>query len=106
MWKARLVGYQRMSSEFKTSSDENAPIFHEVLADASIWKRIVSDNNAMALEAGIIACQDLVEYGGPNAGKRYELDAPHLSCMILWGRLVERQRLLTRALCCLGHVNL
>ena len=60
-----------MAKEFSTSPDEQSPCFRPWLNDPSIWKKIVTDTNAVAQEAGLGALCKFVEFGGSNAGIKY-----------------------------------
>jgi protein STU2 len=60
-----------MAKEFATSPDEGAPCFRPWLNDPTVWKKIVTDSNAVAQEAGLGALSNFIEFGGQNAALKY-----------------------------------
>jgi protein STU2 len=60
-----------MAKEFTSSPDEQASCFRPWLNDPSVWKKIVTDTNAVAQEAGVNALCKFIEFGGPNAASKY-----------------------------------
>jgi len=60
-----------MAKEFATSPDEGAPCFRPWLNDPTVWKKIVTDTNAVAQEAGLAALSNFIEFGGQNAALKY-----------------------------------
>lgn len=60
-----------MAKDFATSPDEQAPCFRPWLNDPTVWRKIVTDSNAVAQEAGIGALCKFIEYGGTNAAHKY-----------------------------------
>ncbi|KAK9468280.1 armadillo-type protein [Lipomyces arxii] len=67
IWKVRLAAYEEMTKQFVTSGSEQDPCFRQFLNDPAIYKKIVSDSNVAAQEAGITSLVAILQYGGQNA---------------------------------------
>ncbi|CAG2116067.1 unnamed protein product, partial [Medioppia subpectinata] len=67
-WKARLSGYESLTSLFQTLDDEKSP---EFVKYAPIVKKLVVDSNAAAQEKGLAAVLAFVE-NYATAGKYVE----------------------------------
>ncbi|EMR08510.1 hypothetical protein PNEG_02993 [Pneumocystis murina B123] len=67
LWKVRLEAYEEMSKLFSISTSEQDPIFRSFLLDIGLWKRICTDSNVFAQEAGIKALKDFLEFCGKEA---------------------------------------
>ncbi|KAK9245867.1 armadillo-type protein [Lipomyces tetrasporus] len=70
IWKVRLAAYDEMAKQFTTSPSDNDPCFRPFLSDPAIYKKIVTDSNVAAQEAGITSLVACLQYGGPNACQR------------------------------------
>ncbi|KAK9236260.1 armadillo-type protein [Lipomyces kononenkoae] len=70
IWKVRLAAYEEMTKQFTTSASENDPCFRLFLNDPTLFKKIVTDSNVAAQEAGIASLVACLQYGGPNACQR------------------------------------
>ncbi|GME78467.1 unnamed protein product [Ambrosiozyma monospora] len=70
VWKARQNGYQELAKQFETSPSEDAECFRGFLHDPQLLKKIATDNNASAQDAGMVAICRFIEFGGPNAAIR------------------------------------
>ncbi|KAG5518003.1 hypothetical protein PMAC_000458 [Pneumocystis sp. 'macacae'] len=67
IWKVRLGAYEEMSKLFSTSMSDQDPLFRSFLFDAGLWKKISTDSNVFAQEAGINALKDFLEFCGKEA---------------------------------------
>lgn len=67
VWKVRLEAYEEMSKLFSISTSEKDPIFRPFLLDVGLWKKISTDSNVFAQEAGIKALKDFLEFCGKEA---------------------------------------
>ncbi|KTW25567.1 hypothetical protein T552_03427 [Pneumocystis carinii B80] len=67
LWKVRLEAYEEMSKLFSISTSEQDPIFRSFLLDIGLWKKISTDSNVFAQEAGIKALKDFLEFCGKEA---------------------------------------
>ena len=70
----RLQAYEEAAKEFALSESEHDPCFKQWTADPGIWKRIVTDSNVFALEAGLSALRAYLEYGGAHAWSRFVMN--------------------------------
>ncbi|KAK9457468.1 armadillo-type protein [Dipodascopsis uninucleata] len=67
IWKVRLAAYEEMTKQFSVSGSESDPCFRPFLSDPALFKKIVTDSNVAAQEAGINALTAFIRYGGTNA---------------------------------------
>ncbi|KAK9448339.1 armadillo-type protein [Limtongia smithiae] len=70
MWKVRLAAYEEMTRTFTVSASENDPCFRPFLNDPALYKKVVTDSNVAAQEAGITSLVAFLQYGGVNACQR------------------------------------
>ncbi|KAK7207224.1 armadillo-type protein [Myxozyma melibiosi] len=70
IWKVRLAAYEEITKQFTTSGSENDPCFRPFLSDPTLYKKIVTDSNVAAQEAGIGSLVAFLQYGGTNACQR------------------------------------
>ncbi|KAK9461905.1 armadillo-type protein [Lipomyces oligophaga] len=66
IWKVRLGAYEELTKQFTTSASENDPCFRPYLNDPGLYKKVVTDSNVAAQEAGITSLVAFLQYGGPN----------------------------------------
>lgn len=66
----RLAAYEDMKSQFSRSASESDPCFRPFLDNPQIYKKIVTDSNVVAQEAGIASLAAFLEFGGVDAGNR------------------------------------
>ncbi|KAI5961908.1 uncharacterized protein KGF55_003879 [Candida pseudojiufengensis] len=62
VWKARLLGYEELSKQFENSRNQNDPIFNLVTPD--LLKKILTDSNVVAQEAGYKCFISYLKFGG------------------------------------------
>ncbi|KAH3685138.1 hypothetical protein WICPIJ_003905 [Wickerhamomyces pijperi] len=70
LWKARLEAYQEITNSFQKTPNEQSEVFRPYLSQPDIFKKIVTDSNVVAQEAGIAALNALLEFAGTNAAVR------------------------------------
>lgn len=59
-----------MKKQFTASASETDACFRPFL-DPTIYKKIVTDSNVVAQEAGISSLVSFLEFGGPDSCLRY-----------------------------------
>ncbi|OLL25274.1 Spindle pole body component alp14 [Neolecta irregularis DAH-3] len=69
VWKVRLAAYDEAAKAFAISTDEADPCFRPWL-DPVLWKKIVTDSNVVAQEAGLAALLVFLEFAGPLSCSR------------------------------------
>lgn len=62
VWKARLSAYEDLSNQFESSRNDQDPVFTS--QSPELFKRILTDSNVVAQEAGYRAFMDYLKYGG------------------------------------------
>lgn len=56
-----------MKSNFSKSGSESDECFQPFLSNPAVFKKIVTDSNVVAQEAGVASVSAFVEFGGPEA---------------------------------------
>lgn len=78
VWKARVSAYEELSSSFRSSPSEDAPVFRPYARNADAVRAMALDANAVAQEKAVLAIRDFVELGGKAAGQTRETVLPAL----------------------------
>lgn len=63
----RLAAYEEMKKQFMASGSESDGCFRPFLENPDIFKKIVTDANVVAQEAGLGSLNAFLEFGGPSA---------------------------------------
>ncbi|ANB11697.1 Stu2p [Sugiyamaella lignohabitans] len=67
VWKVRLAAYEETKKQFASSGSESDACFRPFLDNPAVYKKIVTDSNVVAQEAGISSLASFLEFGGSNA---------------------------------------
>lgn len=60
-----------MKKKFMVSGGEQDPYFRPFLENPGVYKKIVTDSNVVAQEAGISSLVSFLEFAGPEACLKY-----------------------------------